>query len=102
MASAAQINMCKMLALLQVRPIRRKNGRRNALTFSHDASRTTASRWTCWFRLRQLVNLLRTGALLADLAIDGDLPEEWTGKDEVFIDKLYYKFPVGNWSGLHW
>ena len=84
-----------------------KNGvaDRNALTFSHDAQLNFNTSFTgkdkLNFRLRSNTVYSfakRTGAPFADLAIDGDLPENWTGKDEVFIDKLYYKFPLGDWS----
>ena len=84
-----------------------KNGvaDRNAFTFGHDAQLNFNTSFTgkdlLNFRLRS--NTIysfakRTGAPFADLAIDGSLPENWTGKEEVFIDKLYYKFPVGNWG----
>jgi hypothetical protein len=84
-----------------------KNGvaDRNAFTFSHDAQLNFNTSFTgkdlLNFRLRSNTVYSfakRAGAPFADLAIDGSLPEEWTGKDEIFIDKLYYKFPVGSWG----
>ncbi len=84
-----------------------KNGvaDRNAFTFSHDAQLNFNTSFTgkdkLNFRLR--ANSIysfakRVGAPFADLAFDGSLPENWKGKKTVFVDKLYYKFPVGDWG----
>ena len=84
-----------------------KNGvaDRNAFTFSHDAQLNFNTSFTgkdlLNFRLRSNTVYSfakRIGAPFADLAIDGDLPEELDRQTEVFVDKLYYKFPVGDWS----
>ena len=84
-----------------------KNGvaDRNAFTFGHDAQLNFNTSFTgkdkLNFRLR--ANTIysfakRVGAPFADLAFDGSLPENWKGKKEIFLDKLYYKFPVGDWG----
>ncbi|WP_413297798.1 iron uptake porin [Synechococcus sp. MIT S9452] len=84
-----------------------KNGvaDRNAFTFGHDAQLNFNTSFTgkdkLNFRLR--ANTIysfakRVGAPFADLAFDGSLPENWKGKKEIFLDKLYYKFPVGSWG----
>ena len=80
---------------------------RNAFTFGHDAQLNFNTSFTgkdlLNFRLR--ANTIysfakRVGAPFADLAIDGSLPENWTGKQTIFVDKLYYKFPVGGWAKM--
>ena len=84
-----------------------KNGvaDRNAFTFGHDAQLNFNTSFTgkdkLNFRLRS--NTIysfakRVNAPFADLAFDGSLPENWKGKRNVFVDKLYYKFPVGDWG----
>ena len=84
-----------------------KNGvaDRNAFTFGHDAQLNFNTSFTgkdkLNFRLRS--NTIysfakRVNAPFADLAFDGSLPENWKGKHKVFVDKLYYKFPVGDWG----
>ena len=84
-----------------------KNGvaDRNAFTFGHDAQLNFNTSFTgkdlLNFRLR--ANTIysfakRVGAPFADLSFDGSLPENWKGKKEIFLDKLYYKFPVGDWG----
>jgi hypothetical protein len=84
-----------------------KNGvaDRNAFTFGHDAQLNFNTSFTgkdkLNFRLR--ANTIysfakRVNAPFADLAFDGSLPENWKGKKTVFVDKLYYKFPVGGWG----
>ena len=84
-----------------------KNGvaDRNAFTFGHDAQLNFNTSFTgkdkLNFRLR--ANTIysfakRVNAPFADLAFDGSLPENWKGKKTVFVDKLYYKFPVGDWG----
>ncbi len=84
-----------------------KNGvaDRNAFTFGHDAQLNFNTSFTgkdkLNFRLRS--NTIysfakRVNAPFADLAFDGSLPENWKGKKTVFVDKLYYKFPVGDWG----
>ena len=86
-----------------------KNGvaDRNAFTFGHDAQLNFNTSFTgkdkLNFRLR--ANTIysfakRVGAPFADLAFDGSLPENWKGKKTVFVDKLYYKFPVGDWGKI--
>jgi hypothetical protein len=84
-----------------------KNGvaDRNAFTFGHDAQLNFNTSFTgkdkLNFRLRS--NTIysfakRVNAPFADLAFDGSLPENWKGKHKIFVDKLYYKFPVGGWG----
>ena len=86
-----------------------KNGvaDRNAFTFGHDAQLNFNTSFTgkdlLNFRLR--ANTIysfakRVGAPFADLAVDGSLPENWTGKQTIFVDKLYYKFPLGGWAKM--
>ena len=86
-----------------------KNGvaDRNAFTFGHDAQLNFNTSFTgkdkLNFRLR--ANTIysfakRVNAPFADLAFDGSLPENWKGKKTVFVDKLYYKFPVGSWGKM--
>ncbi|QNJ07767.1 outer membrane porin [Synechococcus sp. Minos11] len=82
-----------------------KNGvaDRNALTFSHDAQLNFNTSFTgkdkLNFRLRS--NTIygfakRVNAPFADLAFDGSKPTK--GKAKLYVDKLYYKFPVGDWG----
>ena len=104
-------NYVKKAAQLFVRSLAaypaNKNGvaDRNAFTFGHDAQLNFNTSFTgkdkLNFRLR--ANTIysfakRVGAPFADLAFDGSLPENWKGKKEIFLDKLYYKFPVGDWG----
>ena len=88
-----------------------KNGvaDRNAFTFGHDAQLNFNTSFTgkdkLNFRLR--ANTIysfakRVNAPFADLAFDGSLPENWKGKKTVFVDKLYYKFPVGSGARCPW
>ena len=79
---------------------------KNATTFSHDAQLNFNTSFTgkdlLNFRLRSN-NIYsfakRVGAPFADLAYDGSAVA-WpsAAKTKLFIDKLYYKFPVSDWA----
>jgi hypothetical protein len=76
---------------------------KNALTFGHDAQLNFNTSFTgkdvLNFRLRS--NTIygfgkRVNAPFADLAFDGSKPKK--GKAKLYVDKLYYRFPVGDWG----
>jgi hypothetical protein len=76
---------------------------KNAFTFGHDAQLNFNTSFTgkdvLNFRLRS--NTIygfgkRVNAPFADLAFDGSKPKK--GKAKIYIDKLYYRFPVGSWG----
>lgn len=76
---------------------------KNAFTFGHDAQLNFNTSFTgkdvLNFRLRS--NTIygfgkRVNAPFADLAFDGSKPKK--GKAKLYVDKLYYRFPVGDWG----
>ena len=76
---------------------------KNAFTFAHDAQLNFNTSFTgkdvLNFRIRS--NTIygfgkRVNAPYADLAFDGSKPK--SAKAKLYLDKLYYRFPVGDWG----
>jgi hypothetical protein len=76
---------------------------KNAFTFGHDAQLNFNTSFTgkdvLNFRIRS--NTIygfgkRVNAPFADLAFDGSKPK--SAKAKLYLDKLYYRFPVGDWG----